>query len=185
MSGPVVIIPAYRQLVEGVSRFLAENGVIAVVERGSTASHVKPIPGLTNRIVFYGSKKGASGTHVNPRQVGTRDVGGTPGAPEFTVRPLSDRIRLLQVSVWARDADRPQDEGAQDDACEALICWLHDAVQSVAGGNAVFGDVEDVLTQDRTFGLERRIDLRFQHAVFGRPVEISRPAPAVLKGPQP
>ncbi len=183
MSGPVVFTPPFRQLVEGVAAFLAANGVNAVVERGITPSHVKPIPGRSGRVVFYSSKpNGAAGAIVNPRQVGARDVGGTKGAPEFTVRPLSDWSRTVSVSIWAQDLDRSQDEGAQDDAVFQLFTWVQRAVQSVAFGNAVWGATTFTVPTDRAYGLELVADLTFQHAVFDVPIEFARPDPLVTKG---
>ncbi len=186
MSGPVVFTPPFRQLVEGVSRYLAEKGVVVVVERGITPSHVKPIPGRSNRVVFYSSPpNGAAGRIVNPRQVGARDVGGSPGAPEFTVRPLSDWARSVLVSIWAQDIDRPNDEGAQDDAVYQLFAWVQRAVQSVAFGNAVWGATNFVVPVDRAYGLELLAELSFQHMIPDLPNEITRPDPVVTKGPMP
>ncbi len=191
MSGPVVFTPPLKQLVAGVAEYLAANGITAAVERGITASHEKPLAGLTNRVVFYGSKPdGSAGAVVNPRQVGVREVGGDPDAdppvpPEFHVRPLSDWARTIYVSIWARDADRPQDEGAQDDAVYQLFQWVQRAVQSVAGGNAVWGTTKFVIPEDRAFGLELLVDLAFQSAIFAVPQDLTRPDPLVIKGPLP
>ncbi len=183
MSGPVVFIPPFRQLVDGVSRYLAENNVSAIVERGLGRSHVKPVPGRGNRVIFYGSKPdGSAGAIVNPRQVGIRNIGGTADAPEFTVRPLSDWARTVYVSIWAQDLDRPNDEGAQDDAVYQLFAWVQRAVQSVAYGNAVWGSTKFTVPVDRAFGLELLADLTFQHMMPDLPVELVRPDPFVTKG---
>ncbi len=186
MSGPVVLTPPFRQLVDGVSTFLAANGVSAVVERGVTPSHVKPVPGRSQRVIFYSSKpNGAAGTIVNPRQVGERLIGADPLVPEFAVRPLSDWARSVYVSIWAQDIDKPNDEGAQDDAVFQLFTWVQRAVQSVAFGNAVWGATQFVVPEDRAYGLELLVDLTFQHAVFDVPQEIAMPSPAIVKGALP
>ncbi len=186
MSGPVIFTPPFRQLVEGVATYLAANGINAVVQRGVTKSQEKPVPGLSNRVIFYSSKPdGSAGAIVNPRQAGVRAVGSDPENPEFEVRPLSDWARTVYVSIWARDADRPNDEGAQDDAVFQLFTHVQRAVQSIAFGNAVWGSTKFVIPDDRAFGLELLVDLAFQHAVFAVPQEITRPSPLIVKGPVP
>ncbi len=193
MSDEIVFTPPFRQLVEGVSAYFLEHEITAVVERGwkARAKQINQGPGRANRVIFMPSKAdGSSGSYVNPRQVGIREIGADrstdPPTPAlYTVRPLADRIRLLVVSVWAYDGDHPNDEGAQDDAVEALITWVHRAVQSVAFGNAVFGAVRDTVPAERAFGLERLIDLTFQHMIPDLPIELTRPDPVVTKGPMP
>ncbi len=184
MSGPVVFTPPLRQLVDGVTRFLAEKGVSAIVERGLGLAHVKPIPGRGNRVVFYGSRlDGSAGAIVNPRQPGATELGADPNTPEYSVRPLSDWARMITVSIWAYDIDRQNDEGAQDDAVWSLFTWVQRAVQSVAFGNAVWGGTKFVVPTERAFGLELLADLTFQSMIPDTPIEITRPSPLVTKGP--
>ncbi len=182
----VVFIPPFRQLVEGVSAYLAQNYVLAVVERGwkARAKQTNQGPGRANRVIFIPSKPdGSAGSFVNPRQVGSRYVGEDPAVPEYSVRTLSDWNRALVVSIWAYDGDSPNDEGAQCDAVDALNGWVQRAVQSVCGGNAVFGAAKFTVPGERAFGLELLVDLTFQFMIPDLPTELTRPSPRVTKGP--
>ncbi len=87
----------------------------------------------------------------------------------------------MQVSVWAYDGDHPNDEGAQDDALWSLFTWAQRAVQSVAGGNAVWGSVKITVPLERAFGLELVADLAFQTMIPDLPLDIGRPNAVVTK----
>ncbi len=188
MSGPIIFTPPFKQLVTGVAAFFAANEITAVVERGwkARSEQINQGPGQANRVIFMPSKvDGAAGAIVNPRQVGIRVVGEDPAVPEYAIRPLSDWSRSLVVSMWAYDGDNPNDEGAQCDAVDTLQMWTQQAVQSVAFGNAVWGATKFTVPAERAFGLELLVDLTFQSAIFDVPQEITRPSPALVKGPLP
>ncbi len=193
MSGPVVFVPPFRQLVDGVSSFFADHGITASVARGwkARAEQINQGPGQANRVIFMPSKSdGTAGAIVNPRQVGQREIGGDPTTdpptlPQYSIRALSDWSRSLVVSIWAYDGDNPNDEGAQCDAVDTLQMWTQWAVQSVAFGNAVWGATKFTVPAERSFGLELLVDLTFQSAIYDLPAEIGNPGPAISKGSLP
>jgi hypothetical protein len=186
MSPPIKFTPPFKQLVDGVAKYLAEHNVSAVVERAISPTHLKPVAGRTNRIVFYSSRpNGAAGKIVGPREPGQVLVGEDPDAPEYAVRALSDWSRTLYVSIWAQDVDRQTDEGAQDDAVFQLFSWVQRAVTAVTLGNHEWGSTDLRVPAERAYGLELLVDLTFQHSIYDVPAEIGVPDPAILKGTLP
>jgi hypothetical protein len=182
----VDLTPPFRELVDGVRDFLQDHGVSTVVERGWKAREkiINQGPGRANRVIFAGSKPGGdAGVIVGPRQVGQRTLRDEDGVPQGYMRSLGDWRRVVFVSVWAYDGDKPNDEGAQDDALYQLFLWTMRAVHAVTFGNGVWGAIAVTVPVERGFGLELRTDLTFQHQMPELPDELAFPAGEVVRPP--
>ncbi len=188
----VEFTPPFKMIVDGVKAYFAENGVTAAVDRGwkKRSEQINQGTGRANRVIFIGSKlDGSIGRFVKPREVGISEIGGDPTTDPPTPathkwRPLCDWQRTVLVSIWAFDGDNKNDEGAQDDALYQLITWTFRAVNSVAFGNADFGNAQVTVPKERGFGLEMLIELTFQTPIADLPLELSHPD-AVVDRPQP
>lgn len=178
-------------LVAGVQTYLTSFGVDAKVTCGfkSRGRILTQGPGQANRIVFTpADDNGFGGRIVATRKVGERPVGGTsPQTTEGSVRAIRDWQRVCVVSVWSRDrtptlgSDEDAREAEELEASETLIEWMMRAVSATGLNDAQFGDVNWTFPNERSFGLEARIGLTFQHPIFDVPVDVVRPMSHITK----
>lgn len=175
-----------KHLLDGVRAYFAANGVTALVEVGA-----KKLPqqsqgtGGANRVVFvpFDPKSGAAGQFVEPGNFGFRDIDDDSDPPVHVgaVRPIADWQRQMVVSVWARDATKPEDEEAQAIAVEDLVERTMQAIVAVGLADVGFSKIEANVPKERVFGSEVRFGLTFTQPIFDRPLDVGHPEFATVK----
>lgn len=177
------------RLVASVRDYFSTFGVTANVELGwnRRTRQTNQGAGGANRVIFVPSDEaGGGGSLARPHLMGPREFfdpsSPTPTRPVATARPLLDWQRVIFFYVWARDPARAEDEGAQIEATETLFEEAVRAIHSAPGGFASlsWGGTKWTPPAERSFGLELRGSLTFQHPLFDRPSEIVYPSAAVI-----
>ncbi len=167
-------------LVSSVRSYFEARNIVTNVSLGwkEPAKQLNQGSGRANRVVFIPSDpSGKGGALGAAHQPGARSFGG-----DTTVRALCTWERNLVVSVWAIDADAPNDEEAQIEAVETLFELTIRAVHDFAKVNAQWGDTSWVAsTSERQFGRELRAGLTFKHPMFDSPTGVAYPTPAITQ----
>ena len=76
----------------------------------------------------------------------------------------------------------PRDEGAQEDAAEALLEEVLRSLALAGGANVTLGDPYWTVPSENTFGAEIIVPFEFQHPLFDVPVDVGRPTPNIIGG---
>jgi hypothetical protein len=119
---------------------------------------------------------GKGGDILQPSRPGPRDIVDGNSVRVGTVRALRSWKRLLLVSVWAVDSERPTDEEAQIEATDALFELVVRAVQHAATANAVWGKARWTKSPvELSFGRELSAELVLDTPIYEEPVEVTYP----------
>lgn len=166
-------------LVSSVRSYFEQRNIVTSVSLGwrEAAKQVNQGAGRANRVVFIPSDPGGRGGPLSAaHQPGARHFGN-----DTTARALYTWERNLVVSVWAVDADNPNDEEAQIEAVEDLFEWTIRAVHAFAFNNARWGETNWLVNpNERQFGRELRAALTFKHPMFDSPTGLAFPTPGTI-----
>jgi hypothetical protein len=185
-------------LVRGVRAYFEGNNVSAAVWLGWTkrSRTDNQGPGGANRVVFIPGEDAAQPGAPKVLKAGVLDR----MAPQQHVT-LNPRLRALAwwhepvtVSVWAVDADHPQDEEGQiaatEDLLELTIQALHNAVDPTSGLGVGFANIEEwgppswtLPPVEAPFGRELTFSFVLLVPLFDQPQGLAFPGPVVTRKP--
>jgi len=186
----IVLKSGLVALKNGVAEYFKKQGVTAEVSLGwaQRTRQDNQGDGRANRVVFIPcDDSGKAGRIVLPEQPGDRQIVNGNNVVVGTVRALRTWQRIVEVSVWACDAENINDEDAQAEATDALLEWtmraVHRAAAPAQGGkqgvglaNVDWGDVRTSTTPvDRSFGRELLATFTYRHPIFDEVQEMAFP----------
>ena len=160
-------------LVEHVTGYVAarQPGTSVVYGKRERAKQTNQGDGGANRIAFKLVPK-------KPHALsGAKWPGGSPA------RSLVTWERLVEVSVWAADANDPNDETLQLQAVEDLLEVAVQAIHDFGRADIVFLDVTpNEEPVERSFGVELVMTFKQKGPLFDEQLETQFPDPAVQRG---
>lgn len=171
--------PPMLTLRDGVASYFEAHNVTAKVVLGwkERTKQVNQGPGGANRVVIQPSDdQGNGGTIESPHGPGQRELKNANGDVVGHVRALKTWHQILNVSVWAADANNPQDDEATILATWKLYVWTVRAIYAMSLANLEWGATSWTMDpRELSYGRELRIALVLRQPLPDIPTEIIYP----------
>lgn len=164
-------------LATGISSYLTDQGVTAIVDVGSRsyAKQVNQGPGRANRIILIPGDDPQTGGGAGGKITGPRRSGGNP-------RHLFNVAWELLVSIWGYDGTAATNERAQIVATQTLFRWVARAVQDFAKADATWGSFDWTPQPERAFGREILASLTYNAPFDDVEAGTATPGPQINRG---